>query len=105
MFRSVFGLKHSVFQGYNTCTHQQLVLPVVSPGSRHWCRGQQAARIGAKIHLLLTLFVRACDTNQQPCFLSPPHPVITETKALAAPPLLRSHSVLLLLLNCQVLLS
>lgn len=30
-------------------------------------------------------FVRECDIHQQPCLLPPPHPVFTETKALAAP--------------------
>lgn len=80
VFRSLSGL---VTMG--ACV-KQVVLPIVSPGSRHWCRGQIAARIGTRIHLFLSLFVGACDINQQPCFLSPPHPVVTETKALSAPP-------------------
>lgn len=78
------SVQESFRAGYTWC-----VCPVISPPycfsrQQTLVQGTIATKIETKIHFL-SLFVRACDINQQPCFLSTPHPVITETKALAAP--------------------
>lgn len=79
------NVQESFRTGYNWC-----ICPAISPlycfsRQQTLVQGTTAARIGTKIHLFLSLFVKAYDINQQPWFLFPSHPVITETKALAAP--------------------